>query len=163
MAVPHFTSGQRRPYPAVELRVLRAALEDARVLAEGLRAGVSAGLLKRRVGVENRAAGIGDHDRLDGLLDRRRQPRMGFLRPPAFGNVPHNPNGPDDLARRISQGTIRVGGPTRFSGWETFEMKIGHRRRLAGQGLLDRGQHPCIPQERLLWMLAQHLGRGDTR
>ena len=63
-----------RPHGGVERRSLGPALEDARVLAHDLVAGVPADALEGWVHVLDRTARVGDDDRVGGLLDGRREP-----------------------------------------------------------------------------------------
>jgi len=68
---------------------------------------------------------------------------LGLL---ALGNIPHNPNHADDLARRIAQRAIRMGCPTGSSVRESVEMKVVHGHQLTRKGFLDRRQHPGFAQ-----------------
>ena len=87
MASPRFPALEGLPHLAVKLLILLPAFEDAGVLAQGLRPGVSGGLFKGGVGIENRPLFVRDHDGLARLLHGGGQPGMGFLDPLAVGDI----------------------------------------------------------------------------
>ena len=71
-AAPGASSEDGAPEIPVEVGSLPAGLQDARVLADGFRGAVARHAGKSRVDISNARAGIGDHDSVPSLLNRRR-------------------------------------------------------------------------------------------
>ena len=123
--LPHLSAGQRLPHALVERFVLGAALEDPRVLAHRLGGGVPGDALEGRVYVEDGAAGIGDDDRLRGLLDDAAETRLLLLAPLALADVDRQADQSFDLPLVVAEGEARG--------------EEGPRPAVAGEGQLRLG------------------------
>ena len=87
LAFPGLAGLQGAPQVPVEFRVVLAALEQARILAEHFLAGIAGGAGEGGIHVEDGALGVGDEDGFAGLFDGANQPLVLGFRPLARGDV----------------------------------------------------------------------------
>ena len=142
------------PQRLVERRSLDPALEDARVLAHDLVAGVAADLLEGRVHVLDRAGRVGDDDRVGGLLDGRRQPAHLELRAMAGARVAdrHDDAVPELRTSQVQALVERPAGRVGINEWDVV-------RREWGAGFDDA--HPDV-EEPVRPVGREHLEQAAT-
>ena len=140
-AAPGVAGAQRRPQALVERRVVEAALEHARVLAQQLGPRVPRDPFEGGVGVDDPAVGIGDDDGLGGVVDGRGEPGPVGLclvdRGDVLGHDDRAPNAARLVAERgdeqleLARVAVAMGVPNRH----------GHEG-LAAHHLREPSRHP---------------------
>ncbi len=131
LALPVPRAGNGLPHGLVEIACLHSRLENPRVLPEDFVGGESRDCRKRRVGRQDAAVGVRDHDAFAGIFENRRRQLQAFLGPFSLGYVP------DDMddhrpAFHVDPRTFELHGEFRPVGPHARELGYPARRRGIG-------------------------------
>src|SRR5262249_43613088 len=113
-SAPDLSGADALPDLAVEGRLVLAALEQARRLAEHHGARVAGDALERGVHVLDDPVGVGDHDALAGLLDGGREALASLLGAAPLGDVLYEADGVGGLHARVEEPRLRAVAPCRL-------------------------------------------------